>query len=232
MAAGIWTAYFLQNRTQLLAIDCDDPYVLTEAERGTITRSIQQFQIGEQSEGAYLIRLAERYAAQTRDVDYVRALKLFIAEEQRHAADLARFMARQGIPRRASDPVDRVFRWVRRVFTLEIAIVVLLSAEVIACTYYRALADATQSKTLRGICRQILRDEVQHLTFQRDTLGKLRAGRSAVGRWLTRWTEWLAFVGVLALVWHEHRGVYRTGGFSFGRFWSENWRRYRATFRG
>lgn len=151
-----WTDYFVRNREQLLDIEWMDSYELTAHERAVITRSIQQFQLGEQSEGKRFIYLAEQYVARTGDTDYLEALHLFIAEEQRHARHLARFMHQHHIPCIESHLVDSVFRWLRRLFNLELEIVVLLSAEVIACTFYKALHDATNSKTLRDLCRQIL----------------------------------------------------------------------------
>ncbi|MCI0714316.1 MAG: ferritin-like domain-containing protein [Chloroflexi bacterium] len=225
-----WVDYFVRNRDQLLDIAWMDSYELTVAERAAITKSVQQFQLGEQSDGKRFIFLAERYIARTGDTDYLEALHLFIAEEQRHSRDLARFMHQQHIPCIESHPVDSVFRWLRRLFNLELEIVVLLSAEVIACTFYKALYDATESKTLRDLCRQILRDEVQHLKFQSGTLRKIRGRRSRLGRWLTQCGERLFFAVVLIVVWHGHRAVYRAGGFSFRKFWLANWNRHSRTF--
>ena len=225
-----WHDYFVANRANLIGIDWANDQQITSVERQTITRSIQQFQLGEQSEGRQLIELAEQYVARTGDEDYLVALRLFIAEEQRHAHDLGQFMMQQDIPRLQADPVDSLFRGLRRLFNLEVAIVVLLSAEVVACTYYRALHDATRSTALRALCRQILRDEVQHLNFQTSTLAKIRTDRSDIGWFATHWIERLSFVGVLLLVWHKHGPVYRAGGFSFGRFWQATWKRHRTTF--
>ena len=43
-------------------------------------------------------RYAEKYAESTGDHDYLAAIKLFIAEEQRHACDIARFLEQNSIP--------------------------------------------------------------------------------------------------------------------------------------
>lgn len=225
-----WTDYFTNNQTRLLHIDWGDTYELTAVEQIAITSSVQQFQLGEQSEGKRLIQLAKQYANRTGDTDYLQALHLFIAEEQRHAHDLGRFMDQQHIARLEAHPVDSVFRWLRRLINLEVAIVVLLSAEVIACTFYKALYDATGSKTLRDLCRQILRDEIKHLKFQASTLKKIRSGRPRLFYWLTRWLERFFFAGVLLLVWYEHHRVYRAGGFTFTQYWQANWKRHYQTF--
>jgi hypothetical protein len=76
----------------------DDPYRLDPQEYATIARSIQQFQIGESSEGKYLIESTKRYMSGNPDKSYLQALIRFVHEEQRHAQDLALFMDKQNIP--------------------------------------------------------------------------------------------------------------------------------------
>ncbi|MDQ0064020.1 hypothetical protein J2T14_006247 [Paenibacillus harenae] len=55
-----WTEYFIVNKQSLKPIYWDDPYKLDPQEYATIARSIQQFQIGESSEGKYLIEIPIR----------------------------------------------------------------------------------------------------------------------------------------------------------------------------
>jgi hypothetical protein len=229
-ASSNWTQYFVSNRTSLIPIAWDETYELTQLERETILTSLQQFQLGESSEGKHLIQLAEAYAAASGDNEYLPALKFFIKEEQRHASDLGNFMLQQGLPLLQAHPVDNIFRLLRHLLTLEVAIVVLLVAEIIAVTYYKVLHNATQSPTLRMICRQILRDEIQHLNFQMNTLIKLRANRSKAEHWLTHQIQRMFFAGTLIVVWVGHAKVYRAGGFSFAKFISKNWSRFERTF--
>jgi hypothetical protein len=76
-----------------------DPYKLSPSERRTIQHSIQQFQLGEGSEGR---RLLDRGRADSRaagDPHFAEALSLFVKEEQRHSAHLLQFMRGQEIPR-------------------------------------------------------------------------------------------------------------------------------------
>ncbi len=225
-----WTQYFTHNREHLMPVAWDSAYELTPQEIRTILESIQQFQLGESSEGTHFLKLAGDYARRTGDTAYLPALKLFIAEEQRHAAHLGRFMTQQGLPLAEYDPVDRIFRHLRHLVNLEMAIVVLLTAEIVAMTYYKALHDATQSPTLRGICRQILRDEIQHLDFQASTLTKIRQGRSRLGMMLTRGLQRILFSGTLLVVWLNHGRVYQAGGFTFRTFWTKTSSRYHHTF--
>lgn len=226
---GNWAAYFAENDHSLMAVNWEDGYRLTAAEAQTIRPSIQQFQLGESSEGHHLIAQAQRYAIRSGDTAYLTALRLFIKEEQRHSRDLGRFMQSQGIPLLKANWVDSVFRFLRRATNLEQCIVVLLTAEIVAMVYYKALHDATAAPMLRQICRQILRDEVQHLRFQTDTLGKLRHGRSPLVLKLTHLLQRGLFATTLLLVWAQHHGLFTAGGFTFQKFWRASWLRFRLT---
>jgi hypothetical protein len=90
------------------------PVRLTDDERRAITASVQQFQLGESSEGSHLHAAARAYAARTGDDAYVSAIEAFIREEQRHARDLARFLTAEGIRLTKHRWPDAVFRWLRR----------------------------------------------------------------------------------------------------------------------
>ena len=81
-----WCDYFRQNAASLLRIPWEMGAQLTQAERSAIAKSVQAFQLGESGEGRHLIRAATEYAARTDYEEYVVAVRLFIAEEQRHAA--------------------------------------------------------------------------------------------------------------------------------------------------
>lgn len=219
-----WGKYFRRNRERLLPIPWDTSHRLTDAERDAIAHSIRIFQLGESGEGRFFIEAAERDSATGGDFDYVDALKLFIAEEQRHSRDLARFMEQQGIARMHRQWSNNLFRRLRKLMNLELCIAVLVTAEIIAKVYYRALRDATASPALRALCNQILRDEVMHIEFQ---VGKLRALRRRRPRWLRRLCECAQRVlldGTLLVVWLDHYRCFRAGGYSFRRYWTQSQR--------
>jgi len=223
-----WLAYFRDNACNLLALPWDGGAQLTAAEREAIAASVQEFQLGESSEGRNLISAARAYAERTGDAAYLHALLMFIAEEHRHARDLGRFLDLAGVPRAGHAWPDTVFRWLRRGAGLEASIVVLVTAEVIAKVYYAALRDATASPLLRRLCDQILRDEVAHVHFQAERLAILRAGRA---RWSVRLRSSLhrfLMFGTIFVVWHKHRRAMKAGGYRFQRFWRETWIEMRA----
>src|SRR5690349_5606161 len=116
---------------------------------------------------------------------------MFVEEEHRHAALLGQFLDRADIPRLTRQWSAGIFRKLRHLAGLELAICVLLTAELIAMIYYSALRRATRSVVLQRVCQQILRDEVMHLKFQSERLAILRRGRP---HWVQRMAigaQWL-----------------------------------------
>lgn len=207
------------NRGELLP--WSDGYVLTDAERTRITTSIQQFELGENAEGRSFRAAAARYAERSGDWEYLRALQLFIKEEQRHSSYLRRFMNAQQIPCAEGHWVDDTFRWMRKRAGLELFIVVLVSAELVARPYYRALKAATGSPLLRAICKEILRDEADHLCFQGNALRKLRQGRGRTAAGVVELLQIVLMVGTCVVVWGSHQQVLRSGGYTLRSFTRE-----------
>jgi hypothetical protein len=213
-----WCEYFAYNGTRLLAIPWEVGVEFTPAERQSVAKSLQIFQLGETGEGRHIRREADRYAARTGDADYPAALQLFIAEEHRHAALLGRVLDLAGIPRLHRQWSNGVFRKLRHLAGLELAICVLLTAELIATIYYAALRGATRSIVLRRVCEQILRDEAMHVRFQSERLAELRRDRK---RWTAHGSAALQaafFVVTCTVFWISHRQVLSAGGFSLRRF--------------
>jgi hypothetical protein len=186
--SGQWAAYYHRNADRLLPLPWRRGAELTEAEREAVAASLQDFQLGESSEGRHLLRRAERYAERTDDPEYLEAMHLFVREEQRHARTLGRFLHLAGIEPLRRSRLDTVFRLLRRLAGLALSITVLLIAETIGKVYYRALRRATGSVLLRRICDQLLRDEVRHMRFHAERLAIVRRGRA-------RWRVWLAHTG-------------------------------------
>jgi hypothetical protein len=151
-------------------------------------------------------------------------LRLFIAEENRHAQELGRFLDLAGIPRVGASWPDTVFRILRRRAGLELSIVVLVTAEIIAKVYYAALRDATGSPVLRRLCEQILRDERHHVHFQSQRVALLRAQRSRPSIRVRVALHRFLLAGTCVVVWRKHGRAMRAGGFGFRRFWRATWR--------
>ena len=217
MEFKIWKEYFRQNQSHFANLDFDVHDCLSMEERSVISSSLQQFQKGESSEGRHLFA----FAKQCKDPEYLECIRLFIREEQRHAAVLAAFMHKFQIPLIKGHWVDGVFRWLRKAGGIQNTVSILLVAEIIAKVYYRALHDATESDLLRKICLQILRDEEEHIRFQCDLLKIFHGRRSWISNFVAGNFQLLLMTGTTLIVWWYHKNVLKRGGYYFGRYFFE-----------
>ena len=208
----IWLNHFEYHAQHPRVVPAGLADNLKPAERDLIANSIGTFQLGEQSEGATLLRAATRFARAHRSPRLVRIIELFVREEQRHAALLAEFMRDHGIPLRGHDWTDAVFRRVRRLAGFELYLHVLISAELIGNVYYRALEAATGCQRLRVLCRTLVCDELAHVGFESQLLLAVRARWPAVVRLPVRLAHRLFFAGTACVVWLTQRALLRAAG--------------------
>ena len=211
-----WRDVFARNATAPRPVAWDQPVRWTPDDRRAVVASIQEFQLGEQSEGRYLRQCAERFSERTGDAAYAEAMHLFIGEEARHAAELARLLTSAGETLKTSSSVDGVFRVLRKLGPrdgLETCLRVLVTAEVVALVYYAALRQATACPVTESLCAQILRDESAHVRFHAERLAALQAERPVWRRPVVRHTHRLLMAGTACAVWlGTHRHVLRRGG--------------------
>jgi hypothetical protein len=217
-----WHLHFLANQQNPGEMPWDDTYKLSPAERRAIQHSVQQFQLGESSEGRRLLNRARAYSLATNDPGFAEALSLFVKEEQRHSAYLLRFMRAQEIPNVSSHWVDSIFRRLRVLAGLELSLRVLVTAEIIAVPYYTALGRATASRLLRTISSRIVHDEAAHLKFQSSMLSRLGATRRPIVRRSIARLHRLFLIGTSFVVWCEHGSVFRAAGYTFELFLRES----------
>lgn len=178
-----------------------------------IRRSLQAWQLGETSDGKNLIRTASRYALRIGDPDYLEAIILFIKEEQKHGANLGRYLDVIGEKRIQKDWGDTLFRKVRYLNTsMEIWTLAVLVVESTAQVFYQALKDSTACPLLRQICTDILIDEAYHITFQTQRMTVLFDSKKLLEKWLSRPVYKYFFFGVALLVWFANRRLFRAGG--------------------
>jgi hypothetical protein len=216
-----WYRHFLGNRDASSALPWGAPDRLTATEVRVVSRSIQQFQVGEWARGRGLMRRAASHPTLANDPWFLPALQLFIAEEQQHSRILGRFLDRERIPRLTGDGIDWIFRRLRKLAGLELCTTVLVTAEVLAIPFYQALRDATHSPLLRSICVRILCDEVAHLKYQALTLGQIRRSLGQRARSTRALCHSILFDGTALLVWRQHRRVFRAAGWDFRLFWRD-----------
>lgn len=135
--------------------------------RELLGRSLAIFQLGESGSGRHLFEAARRAGV---DEPYRRCLERFVVEEQEHARMLGLVLDAMGHPRRGRHWTDRVFVAIRRAHLLRMEVLVLMVAEVIALSYYRALADGVRAPGLADVFDRIHGDEVVHVAFHTATL--------------------------------------------------------------
>ena len=233
MTSSQWKSYFEENAHSLLDVPWEVGGDLRPEESAAIRASLRAFQAGEISEGQHLYRYAKEHAAKTGDDSYVAAIRLFIAEEQRHARDLARFLKLNDIALVRTTFTDFVFRRLRHLFRgLEVSVAVLVTAEIIAEVYYAALREATQSAVLRRSCDQILRDEVKHVQFQVDSLRTFRRRRGGLAASCTMTVQRFLFMGTTMWVGLIHLRALSRGGYGLRRWWQCCWERFGCAFAG
>lgn len=202
--------------------------LLSDAERKAVIPSVQEFQLGENSEGRHLHQRSREYAEEAGDEHYLRAVEYFIREEQRHARYLRDFLATEGAGTLKKTWADTVFRRLRNLTGLEVSIGVLVTAEIIAKVYYAALKEATRSPMLRRICARILNDEEAHVRFQAERLAILRWNRTGAAMRITHLLHRLLFLGACLVVWRNHGKVIRRGGMGFAGYWRRCWEEFGA----
>ncbi len=232
LTSAQWHEHYLKNSAALLEVPWDLGAEIKPGERRAIGKSLAAWQLGETSDGRHLLAAARRYAERQNDPFFLEAVRLFIKEEQRHGADLGRFLDLAGIPRLARNWGDSLFRAVRYAIpSMEIWVTVVIMVETLALIYYRAVRDATGSKVLRRICDQILRDEVHHIRFQYERLAILHRRRPSLLLRATRRLHRLFFGAVALAVWAGHHRALAAGGFDFRTYWRSAWMRMRFAWR-
>jgi len=207
--SSAWLDYFRQNRLQAREFDWDRPTPFHPPVAATLARSLAHFQLGESGDGTTLLAQAAR--AWPDDPDYVAALRLFVAEEHRHAELLERLVTRLGGTLVTSHWTDRCFRSVRHALGAGFDVQVLLTAELIGTAYYRLLR-STGDTLLRQVCESMVGDEEAHLRFHADRIVTAQLRWSALRRAL--WTAQfrVLFALTLTAAWFDHRPALRAVG--------------------
>lgn len=211
-----WISYFEENDKKRLKIDFSEEIPLSEDLQKTVFPSIRSFQKGEGSDGKFLLGTVDRYVKNGGPGEYRQAMLLFIKEENWHSAYLKAYMDHYGIPSAKRSFLDTAFRKLRHMGGIKCEVTVLVTAEIIALTYYDALSNCSDSKALKQICKQMLDDEVPHIIFQSYTLSCLKP---------KGWDPFLRHLimnATLLFVWCAFHKPYQKGGYDFLRFIKEN----------
>jgi hypothetical protein len=210
-----WVRHFHENARHK-RINWNLAPAITQDEIAVILSSLQAWQLGETSEGEHLIAVSTKYAQKIKDPEYVRAVKLFIKEEQKHGNNLGRYLDKIQQPRVKKNWGDTLFRKVRyfnsSMETWTLAVIVVESA---AQIFYQSLKDATGCRLLKQICTDILIDEAPHITFQTERLAIIFNNKSAFSKAWRQVAYRYFFYATACLVWFAHKQVFIAGGNTF-----------------
>ena len=226
----VWHDYFTKNGLKPDGIPWNAHDTFSDEERRCIEKSIAAFQLGEYSEGRGLLKFAARYAEKYDDEYLVGITRLFVSEEQNHALLLKRFMARHGIECIKRNWTDTVFRRLRKDVGYELSVTVLITAEIIALIYYKALRACTGSVVLKAVCDKILADETAHVEYESEVLSSIRNAKPWPLKRAANFQHQFLFCGTVLVVYFEHQRVLRRGGYSLGKFWAACWTEYMKCF--
>lgn len=163
-----WIQYFERNRTTFAEPPLDpDASPLPDGLRLPLAESLVVFQIGETGGGTRLMHYVRRTLRHQPDAleGYDLAVRLFVAEEQRHAQLLEKMVIYLGGTLLQKHWTNTVFRHLRTLFGMEFNIQILLTAELIAEAYYGMIYRRITDDAVRKCCHKILRDEMRHIAF-------------------------------------------------------------------
>jgi len=213
-----WVTQFHSHRSVHARADAAIPFEavchIPPALRQSLIRSVQRFQLGESGDGGQLLRKA----ASDGDSHYLDAVKLFVAEEQQHAALLMRVLTYLGGEPIPHHWTDAVFVRLRRTLGLKTELMVLMVAEVIALHYYGMLACSGADPVVGAVAGRILADEQVHVGFHRTRLRHGFARASAAQRGLC-WVLWtLITLGTATVVAIDHGRLLNALGYRRLRF--------------
>ena len=209
-----WAVYFAKNKR--LNIDFSRETPLSEADKSLVFPSIRAFQKGEGSDGSHLMKTVEVFVKKTGEYAYRDAMSWFIKEENWHSAYLKKYMDYYQVKSLNKSFLDRVFRKLRALGGLKGEVTVLVTAEMIALTYYDARAKTTYSPVLKSICEQMLHDELPHIMFQSHTLQYFKNGPAF------NFARMIVMEITSFFVWSAFRDVFRAGGYCLSQFLKEN----------
>ena len=206
MQNRVWRRYFESNlhRPESLVPETIDN--IAEPLRAELVRSLRVFQAGEIGEGR-IVAQAAREGGARHDADFVEGLRLYIAEEGRHARELGLLVRALGGEPCHTHPSAARFQAVRRVFGFRTKMMVLAGAEVVGEVFYDLLAQRAGSVVITRVLSRIVQEERAHLVFQRDYFASLATTPIARAAYHAALRGMVALeLGYFAA---EHRGLLR-----------------------
>jgi hypothetical protein len=202
-----WRRHFEMNRRRPLPEGLERAEEVPERWRPALAASLAAFQLGEAGEGRIAHEI-DRAKVPGIDADYRAALKLFVAEEGRHARILGLMVRGLGGKLLARNWTERLFVFGRRLLGLRVKLMVLLAAEVIGGSFYGLLASRLPEGGLRRALEEICEDEQHHLDYHGEFFARQGWGVPMRALWQAGW--WSLALAAMGVVLVDHRRTLRT----------------------
>ena len=213
-----WKNHFLRNLT-VKRIDWAEQPRITAEEKAQILYSLKAWQLGETSDGKHLLAATQKYADKIGDPQYVNAMSLFIKEEQKHGANLGKYIDLIGEQRVKKDWGDTLFRKVRYLNkSMELWTIAVTIVESAAQIFYQALHDATMCTLLKSICNDIIIDEAHHIEYQNERMYIIFQRKSFYSKAVSLLLYSFLFFGTIHAIWFGHKKAFKAGGINKKEF--------------
>lgn len=207
-----WYVHFKNNKPLELVFDEYDK--VDQDEQRLVYNSVKAFALGEASDGKTFKSLIKSDGLTKGNLVYQDIMDMFIVEENFHSFYLKKWMAYNQM-NLGSHKLSKIFKKLRNSSGLYKEIQVLITAEIIALSYYQALGRVTSSPELKRITRKMVEDETPHAILQSQMMGRL--GYTKFRQTYRRWfTEAVVFV-----TWKAFRELYKKAGYSYESYKEE-----------
>lgn len=181
-----WLCHFLHNRHERPAIAWDGGPRLPSALARPLADWLAWISQTHQESRRRLIDWAVRQCAA--DPAYIQSLRLFVKEEQHHAALIERLLCQRGWAGRPCGWKRAAARAIVRPLGLRFELSMLLLTEIAALTLSRLLLPAlNDDAAARGVAAQITHDHQCHIAFHAERLTTEFADFNFARRNLRRW---------------------------------------------
>jgi hypothetical protein len=225
-SSTFWKDHFTENLKHQ-RINWEQPAHLSEGEKKSLLYSLKAWQLGETSDGKHLLAAASRYSEKQEDKDFLESIRLFIREEQKHGANLGRYIDSLGEQRAKSDWGDTLFRKVRYFNkSMELWTIAVIIVESAAQIFYDALANGSRCNLLKEICRDILIDEAHHIKFQNERLFVIFNQKKFYSKAISIGLYGLLFFGTIHAIWFAHKKAFIKGGVQKSEFMQTMYRKF------
>ena len=131
-------------------------------------------------------------------------------------------MKANGIRILDKDWTDTLFRLIRNLSSYELSITVLITAEIIALTYYESLRRSTECDVLNHICKKIIEEERNHVLYESMLLKCFHGDKPRIIQSFVYFVHKCLFMCTVILVALDHKSVISRGGYTFQEFCRRN----------